>query len=37
LRSVLWGPYDDRERATAIIASMMQTPPEVALPSLAAL
>lgn len=37
LRSVLWGPYDDQDRATSIIASMMQTPAEVALPSLAAL
>ena len=37
LRSVLWGPYDDQERATAIISSMMQTPLEVALASLAAL
>lgn len=37
LRSVLWGPHDDQERATEIISSMMQTPVEVALPSLAAL
>jgi pimeloyl-ACP methyl ester carboxylesterase len=37
LRSVLWGPHDDHERATEIIAAIMQTPLEVALPSLATL
>jgi len=37
LRSALFGPYDDHERATEIIAAMMQTPADVALPSLAAL
>jgi pimeloyl-ACP methyl ester carboxylesterase len=37
LRSALFGPYDDHDRATEIIAAMMQTPAEVGVPSLASL
>jgi pimeloyl-ACP methyl ester carboxylesterase len=37
LRSSLFGPYDDHDRATEIIAVMMQMPAEVGLPSLAGL
>ncbi|HEV8298461.1 MAG TPA: alpha/beta hydrolase [Acidimicrobiales bacterium] len=34
LRAALWGPYDDHDRATAIIDAMMLVPPEIGLPSL---
>ena len=36
LRSALWGPHDRGERAAEIITGIMQTPNEIALPSLAA-
>jgi pimeloyl-ACP methyl ester carboxylesterase len=34
LRAALFGPYDDADRATTIIDSMMKVPPAIALPSL---
>ena len=37
LRAALWGPYDDHDRATEIIAAIMHTAPEVGLRSLAGL